>query len=315
MITAAREAVRALNETSGGGFFYLQRARQWNGECFAGRERKRGALDMLNHLLTDGEASDALAFSSCDVGRLRGRYRYVITLDADPFLPPGAALQLVGAMEHPLQKGRVGVVQPRMEAAADTVTARIQRFLAGPGGTDPYGLARQDVYQDVFGRGSFVGKGIYQPDLWMDRLSGRLPALPLLSHDLAEGEIALSALASDIVLYDSHPATLAGWQKRLHRWTRGDWQLLPMLWDRRLSLLSRHKIWDNLRRSLVPGAQTLLLLLGAAAHNPLWMLLALPWPLRGMLRRLLFLPGKAYTLLDAAARGMYRRLISHRKML
>ncbi len=315
IVSAAREALRALRETAGGGFYYLHRARQWDGERFAGRERKRGALDLLNHLLTDGEQPDALVYSSCDVRALKGRYRYVITLDADTFLPPGAACRLVGSMAHPLQKGRVGVIQPRMEVAADTVATRIQRWLGGPGGTDPYGLARQDVYQDVFGRGSFVGKGIYQPDLWMARLAGRLPAMPLLSHDLAEGEIALSALASDIVLYDGHPATLAGWQKRLHRWTRGDWQLLPMLFDWRLPLLSRHKIWDNLRRSLVPAAQAALLILGAAARNPYWMLLALPWPLRGMLRRLLFLPGKAYTLLDAAARGLYRRLISHRKML
>lgn len=314
-VSAAREAVRALNETGGGGFYYLHRARLWNGERFAGRERKRGALETLNHLLTDGSGGEEICAASCDLKTLRGRYRYVVTLDADTFLPPGGVHRLVGAMEHPLQKGRIGVIQPRMETAPDAAPTGAQRFLGTPGGADPYGLPGPDVYQDVFGRGSFVGKGIYQPELWLQRTGPALTGEALLSHDLIEGEYAVSALASDIVLYDAAPRTLAGWQRRLHRWTRGDWQLLPHLADRRLPLLSRHKIWDNLRRSLVPPAQTLLLLTGAALSNPFLMLAALPYPFRGMLRRLLLLPGKACTLLDAAGRALYRRFISRRRLL
>lgn len=313
IVSAAAEAVRALRET-GGGAYYLHRARQWNGECFAGRERKRGALAMLNHLLTDGERTDPVRFASCDLNALQGRYRYVITLDADTFLPPGAARRLVGAMEHPLQKDRLGVLQPRMEIAPDTVTTRLQRFLGGPGGADVYGFAAQDVYQDALGKGSFVGKGIYRPDLWLARQEGRLEGRPLLSHDLIEGEIVQSALASDLTLYDGHPKTLAGWYRRLHRWTRGDWQLLPFLGDGRLPLLSRHKIWDNLRRSLLPLARVLLLF-AAARRGPALLLLALPWPGRGMLRRFLFLPGEAAALTDAAARALHRQFVSHRKLL
>ena len=317
ILRAGREGIDALNQSQGGGFFYLHRARQWDPgqRRFTGRERKRGALDMLNHLLTQGKTADPLCFASCDPAFFRDRYAYVITLDADTFLPPGAACQLVGAMAHPLQKGRVGVIQPRMEVAADRVRTRTQALLGGRGGVDVYHLPTQDIYQDVFGRGSFVGKGIYEPRLWMERLQGRLPKGRLLSHDLIEGETAGSALAADIVCYDGHPARLAGWQKRLHRWTRGDWQLLPFLWDFRLSLLSRHKIWDNLRRSLAPAAQAVLLLCGAALHNPWLFLLGLPWPLRGMERRLLFLPAKALTLLDAALRALYRQFISRRDLL
>lgn len=313
IVSAAAEAVRALRDTAGG-TYYLHRARQWNGECFAGRERKRGALEMLNHLLTNGERTDPVRFASCALNALQGRYRYVITLDADTVLPPGAARRLVGAMEHPLQKDRLGVLQPRMEIAPDTVTTRLQRFLGGPGGADVYGVAAQDVYQDALGRGSFVGKGIYRPDLWLQRQEGRLEGRPLLSHDLIEGEIVQSALASDLALYDGHPKTLAGWYRRLHRWTRGDWQLLPFLADRRLPLLSRHKIWDNLRRSLLPLARVTLLFY-AARRGVLPFLLALPWPGRGLLRRFLFLPGEAAALADAAARAVYRQLVSHRKLL
>ena len=317
ILEAAKMGLDALNRQQGGGFYYMHRARAWDAgqRCFTGRERKRGALEELNHLLTDGKGTDAFLYASCDVSLLCGRYAYVITLDADTFLPPGAACQLVGTMLHPLQKGRVGVVQPRMEVAADTVKSRVQLLWGGIGGVDPYHTAAQDIYQDLFRRGSFVGKGIYEPRAWLSALKGRLPRGRLLSHDLIEGEITGSALAPDIVLYDGHPASVAGWQKRLHRWTRGDWQLMPFLKDRRLSLLSRHKIWDNLRRSLAPLAQVLLLLAGAGLNRPLLFLLALPWPLRGMPGRLMPLPGKALTLLDAAARAVYRQFVSHRGLL
>ena len=317
ILFSARLAIEEMNRQRGGGFYYLHRRRKWDmgQRCFTGRERKRGALEMLNQLLTEGKTRDALAYASQDNDIWKGRYAYVITLDADTFLPPGEARRLVGAMEHPLQKGRVGVVQPRMETAPDTVRTRTQLFFGGLGGADPYHLSAQDVYQDVFGRGSFVGKGIYSPAFWREKTAGRMMAGRLLSHDLIEGETVGSALADDIVLFDGHPASLQAWQKRLHRWTRGDWQLLPYLADRRLTLLSRHKIWDNLRRSLVPIAQVLLLAAGAYFGSLPLCLLALPWPARGMHRRLLPLPGKAYTLLDAAIRALYRQFISHRGLL
>ena len=317
ILLAARLSIEALNRQQGGGFLYLHRARKWDmgQRKYTGRERKRGALEALNRLITEGACRDSFAYMSVSEKELHCRYAYVITLDADTFLPPGTACRLAGAMLHPLQKGRTAVIQPRMAVRPDSVRTRVQKLLGGTGGADPYHLAVQDVYQDVFGKGSFVGKGIYDPTLWLRALEGRLPAGRLLSHDLMEGEIAGSVLADDLVLYDSHPAALSGWQKRLHRWTRGDWQLLPFLKDTRLSWLSRHKIWDNLRRSLAPAAQTVLLLLGAGLNRPFLFLLALPWPLRGMGQRVLLLPGKAQTCLDAAARALWRQFVSHRHLL
>ncbi|MBR0229630.1 MAG: hypothetical protein IJQ62_14885 [Clostridia bacterium] len=316
ILLAASLAVEEMNRQQGG-FLYLQRARRWDmgQRAYTGRERKRGALESLNLLLTEGKCGDSFLYMSHSGEELKRRYAYVITLDADTFLPPGAARQLVGTMLHPLQRGRACVIQPRMETAPDRVQTRAQMWLGGAGGADPYHLSVQDVYQDVFGRGSFVGKGIYEPEAWTRRLLGRLPRGRLLSHDLIEGEIVSSALSDDIALFDGHPARLSGWQKRLHRWTRGDWQLLPFLADARLSLLSRHKIWDNLRRSLLPAAQGLLLLAGAFFKSPLLVLLALPWPLRGMDKRLFLLPCKAYTALDAAVRALYRQFVSHRNLL
>ena len=317
ILLAARLSIEALNGRGAGRFLYLHRARTWDQGAgrFTGRERKRGALEALNRMIAGETCRDTFLYMSLTPAELQGRYAFVITLDADTFLPAGEAHKLVGTMLHPLQRGRVHVVQPRMAVGADTVKTKIQRLLGGGGGADPYHLSMQDLYQDIFGKGSFVGKGIYAPGPWLKALENRLPEGRLLSHDLIEGETAGSALADDIVLYDGHPASLSGWQARLHRWTRGDWQLLSFLADRRLSLLSRHKIWDNLRRSLIPAAQTALLITGAALSSPALFLLGLPWPLRGMGARLLFLPGKGYTLLDAAVRALWRQFVSHRHLL
>ena len=316
-VACGKAAVEALNRAFGGGFFYLHRARRWDvgQRAYTGRDRKRGALESLNHLILEGRCRDAFSYLSLPEERVRGRWKYVLTLDADTFLPPGAPQKMVGAMEHPLQQGRLGVLQPRMEVKPDTVKTYAQRLLGGVGGADVYASRVQDAYQDALGRGSFVGKGIYAPALFQARTRGRLPSGRLLSHDLIEGETVGSAMLDDVSLFDGHPSTLAGWQKRLHRWTRGDWQLLPFLADRRLSLLSRHKIWDNLRRSLVPAAQTALLLLGIGLNVPWLFLLALPYPLRGMGTRLLLLPGKALTALDAAVRALYRQFVSRQNLL
>lgn len=315
ILESGKAAVEALNQSGKGGVYYLHRKRAWNGECFSGRERKRGALETLNELIVHGKTEDSFAFSSCDLSLLHRRYACVITLDADTYLPPGTALQLIGTMLHPLQKGRIAVIQPRMEVGSDTVRTLTQKLLGGAGGVDPYHLSAQNLYQDVFGKGSFVGKGVYDPFLFLARLEGRVPEGRLLSHDLYEGEAAGSAFADDIVLYDGHPAKLNGWYKRLHRWTRGDWQLFPFLFDKRFSLLSRHKMWDNLRRSLLPAAQMILLFAGALLNHPLLCLLGLPWPGRGMGLRLLLLPGKSLILLDGAFRALYRQFISHKGLL
>ncbi len=317
IVDAADRAVYMLNRDSGRGVFYLQRARAFHQaqKRWMGRERKRGALETLTKLLLGESANDALLYASVDVRSLAGRYRYVITLDADTFMPPEAPLLLVGAMAHPLQKGRIAVIQPRMEILADTVKTRAQKYLGGMGGSDPYCAGVKDAYQDLFGRGSFMGKGILDLKLWRERLDGKMPEGLLLSHDLIEGEYARSALADDIAFYDGQPARVQGWYKRLHRWTRGDWQLLSFLFRRELPLISRHKIYDNLRRSLVPLARMIVLISSAAYAAPLVALVALPYPLRGVAVRLALLPAKAYACADAALRAVYRQWISHRHLL
>ena len=334
----ALAAVSALNEVWGGGFYYLHRAREWNeGEKrFMGRERKRGALEALNRALLEGEFPDPLAAQTVDPAELAGLFPTVITLDSDTMMPPGAALKLAGALRHPLNRN-FAVLQPRMEQSAASIRTRIARIFGGQGGFDPYLAAFADVYQNVCGEGSFAGKGAYDAARFYSATRGKIRENSVLSHDLLEGALAGSATAGDVAFFDSEPASLSGWARRLHRWTRGDWQLLPWLlpkvkgpqgWFKNpLSLLNRFKIMDNLRRSLVPAAAVLLLLFGAAEGLPAAFLAGLllphareillpsPQAAKAALYRFILLPFEAYRLLDAAFRTLWRMLVSHRRLL
>ncbi len=347
ILHAGLDGVRTLNEQHPGTFLYLHRERAWNPvqQRFMGRERKRGALASLNALLLTGQTEDRFAAASVEPSSLFERYAQVITLDSDTMLPPGSALELIGMLAHPLNKplhingkrrGRT-VIQPRMETTAHSVRTRIAQFFGGAGGVDPYLTATSDVYQDLCGRGSFAGKGIYDVRSFHEATHPLVRPNTILSHDLLEGELCGAALATDVVLYDSQPGSLRSWMMRLHRWTRGDWQLLPWLFPlvrgvsgrvrNPMDALSRFKVWDNLRRSLIPPMRLVLLLLGVLAHSPIavWLALLAPelhllwapsWPaLRNAGIELALLPYQAYTLADAAARTVWRVCFSRKHLL
>jgi cellobiose phosphorylase len=285
ILGVAVEAVRQLNERhSAGGpdrFFLIHRPRQWNARegVWMGWERKRGKIEEFNRLLR-GDTGTSLKVVVGDPSLLPG-VRYVITLDADTRLPRDTARRLVGIIRHPLNRpiydakaGRVtrgyGILQPRvsvtMSSAADSLFARVY---AGHTGVDPYTTAVSDAYQDLFNEGSFTGKGLYDVDAFMTSLEGRVPENTLLSHDLLEGLYARTALVSDLEVVDDFPSNVLAHASRQQRWVRGDWQTLLWLFafvpgrdglePNRLPVISRWKIIDNLRRSLVaPGLLALL---------------------------------------------------------
>lgn len=288
IVAAALEGVRALNARYtghlGDAFLLLHRPRRWNAQqgTWMGWERKRGKLSEFNHLLR-GEATDAFSVVSGDTTTLLG-VRYVITLDADTVLPPDAAPSLVGALAHPLnhavydaERKRVvsgyGILQPRVGVSLPSAhRTRFAAIASGHPGVDPYSTAVSDVYQDLYGEGSFTGKGIYDVDAFQLATHGRFPENSLLSHDLIEGNYARAGLATDVIVYDDYPSRYVAFCRRKHRWIRGDWQLLPWLRRsvpgpggperNRLSLVSQWKIVDNLRRSTVELSQFLLLVAG-----------------------------------------------------
>ena len=272
-------------------FFLFHRPRRWNSQerVWMGYERKRGKLGDLNALLRGG-ASDAFSRIVGDPTSLTA-VKYVITLDTDTQLPRDAARQLVGALAHPLNRAtycealeRVcegyGILQPRVGASLPgSSQSRYARLFGSEPGIDPYTRAVSDVYQDMFSEGSFIGKGIYDVDAFERALKGRFPDNRILSHDLVESCYARSALLTDVQVYEEYPARYSADVSRRHRWIRGDWQLLRWLlpWvpgaggrrGNRISALSRWKLFDNLRRSVVPAVLTLLLLFS-------WTVLPLP---------------------------------------
>lgn len=311
ILRAAVEGVRALNARYAPGtedsFYLFHRDRRWNPAqgLWMGWERKRGKLSQFNHFLRGG-ARDAFSTIVGNTAPLRG-VRYVITLDADTVLPPDAAPLLVGTLAHPLNRavydearGRVvrgyGILQPRVGVSLPSAhRSRFAAIQSGQPGVDPYTTAVSDVYQDLFGEGSFTGKGIYDVDAFERATRGRFPENRLLSHDLIEGSYARAGLVTDITVYDDYPAQYLTWTRRQHRWLRGDWQLLQWLTSRvpgpdgpepnRLSPLSRWKIFDNLRRSAVEISLVTMLVAGwwLLPGSPMrWTLLALlalaaPW--------------------------------------
>ena len=284
ILAAARAGIDALNRKHGNGhadrFFLFHRLRQWNPSegRWMGWERKRGKLEEFNRLLR-GATDTSFAVQVGDLSILPS-VKYCITLDTDTRLPRDSARELIGIIMHPLNRaafdarlGRVvegyGILQPRISVTFTSAAGSLfARLYSGHTGVDPYTTAVSDTYQDLFGEGIFTGKGLYDVDAFTAALHDSVPENALLSHDLFEGVHARVGLVSDVELVDEYPASVLAHARRQHRWIRGDWQILYWLfpfvpsrrgWKRNtLPLISRWKILDNLRRSLV--APTLLAL-------------------------------------------------------
>ncbi len=272
---AAREGIARLNRRHGAApdgserFLLFHRRRLWNESEWAwmGWERKRGKLHELNRVLRG--ATDT-SFVPTDAVAPAG-VRYVITLDADTRLPRGAVERLVGTMAHPLNRPRVdpgrrrvvegyAVLQPRVTPPLPGREGSFfQRLSSGPAGVDPYASAVSDVYQDLWGEGSYTGKGIYDVDAFEAALAGRVPENALLSHDLFEGVFARAGLVTDVELFESAPSHYGVAAARQHRWARGDWQLLPWILGSRIPVIGRWKMLDNLRRTVSAPAAFLTL--------------------------------------------------------
>ena len=304
---ALREGIEALNRRHGknarsGPFCLLHRARLFNPAqgCWMAWERKRGKLEEFNNFLLTGK-TEAFAVTVGSIRNLPGA-RFVVTADADTRLPPGTVARLAGTLAHPLNQpvfdeaGRVvagyTILQPRVEIAPHGSESLFARLFGGDTAIDIYSRAVSNVYQDLVGTGNYVGKGIYDVAAFTRSLEGRIPENNLLSHDLWEGLHGRAGLASDIIVYESFPESYGEYVRRWHRWVRGDWQLLPWLFPHvpgaggtrlrnRLTLFDQLRLWDNMRRSLVPVSVLLFLLGGwfVLPGQPLvWTFLALVAP-------------------------------------
>jgi cyclic beta-1,2-glucan synthetase len=301
-----RELDKKYAHENKGRLFHFHRNRKYNPaeELWMGWERKRGKLLDFNRLLLNQD--DQFPVKTGDTSLLKN-IRYVITLDLDTQLPPGAGHKLVGTLAHPLNRAVIdpdknivvegyGILQPRVDISVKSASrSRFAYLLSGDSGFDIYTRAVSDVYQDLFGEGIFTGKGIYEVETFQKVLQYRFPCNVVLSHDLIEGAYARAGLVSDVEVVDDYPSHFSAFSRRKHRWVRGDWQILFTLFPRvrnyfgqampnPLSPISRWKIMDNLRRSLTEFATLLLFFYG-------WLFLpgdALRWTLAGV--ALLLLP-------------------------
>jgi hypothetical protein len=290
----------------GGSFFLLHRHRIFNARqgVWMGWERKRGKLLDLNNFLLHQHDSFPIKAGPLDALE---RVRYVITLDSDTQLPRGTAARMIGTMTHPLNQAIVnpklrivtegyGILQPRVGVSVSSASrSRLASLYSGETGFDIYTRAVSDVYQDLFGEGIFAGKGIYEVSILHQVLDRRFPRNALLSHDLIEGSYARAGLVTDIEIIDDYPSHYSAHTRRKHRWVRGDWQIAQWLFSKvpdesanyapnPINTISRWKILDNLRRSLVEPVTFLLFLLG-------WLILpggALYWTIASLV--LLLLP-------------------------
>jgi cyclic beta-1,2-glucan synthetase len=274
----------ARHGAGGGSFALFHRHRIFNARqgVWMGWERKRGKLLDLNKYLTG--AFDAFPVKAGNVDAIRG-VKFIITLDSDTQLPRGTAATMVGAMAHPLNRAIIdpktrivtagsGILQPRVGVSVQSAArSRLAALYSGQTGFDIYTRAVSDVYQDLYGEGIFTGKGIYEVDTLHAVLDRRFPRNALLSHDLIEGAYARAGLATDIEVIDDYPSHYSAYTRRKHRWVRGDWQIAQWLFAsvpdesgksvrNPISTISRWKIFDNLRRSLVEPFTMLLLIAG-----------------------------------------------------
>lgn len=357
-------------------FFLFHRKRKWNEteKRWMGWERKRGKIHELNRLLR-GAHDTSFVVATAPVA-LRSTFKYIITLDADTQLGLDSAKKLIGTALHPLNRARLdeklgrvvqgyGIIQPRISISLESsARSTFAAIFSGNTGVDPYTTAVSDVYQDLFKEGSFTGKGLYDLDAFEGALKGRVPENTVLSHDLFEGLFSRVALATDIELLDDYPSNYTSYIHRQHRWVRGDWQIarwiLPFVPDasgklvgNQLPLISRWKIYDNLRRSLVAfwlfalylcgwfvfpgdalfwtGFTTLVVAFPCFLHVANGLFVSpkgIPWTssfwselgklktnLGQFVLSLIFLPHKAYVECDAVVRALYRTRVSKEKCL
>lgn len=304
LLAHARAAIQSLNSTYSDDrpciFYFFHRPRVWNPHenLWIGYERKRGKLEQFNALLR-GLGQSAFSELIGDMSILSS-IKYVITLDTDTQLPRDAAHALIGNIAHPLNrplydpvKGRIvegySILQPRASISLNSARQTwFSKLFSGEPGIDPYTREVSDVYQDLFGEGSFIGKGIYDVDAFRLAVDGRFPENLILSHDLLESGYARSALVTDVDLIEEQPASYVIEASRRHRWIRGDWQLIDWLFEQvpgppglngfkskpqpnPLTALLGWKIFDNLRRSLVSPSLLALLVGGwLIGPGPAW---------------------------------------------
>lgn len=364
-----KDAIQALNLKYPSAilrFSLFIRFRKWNESenCWMGWERKRGKLEEFNAMIC-GEEETTFSLICGDRSHL-STFKYVITLDSDTDLIRDSASKFIGILAHPLNRAQIdpttnkvkegyAIIQPVIRNhILSSNSGHFSKIFSGQAGLDPYSNAISDIYQDIFDKGIFKGKGIYDVRIMHQILRDSLPENSVLSHDLLESCFVRCAFASTVKLLDIYPSTVLSFAKREHRWIRGDWQLLPWLFGKSpICGVSKWKIFDNLKRSMRPIFQLAAILVNAFLLPEVFYLWILIVFFRDALRiltlifntavqkivrpkleivyldvfkelfsiikqalfSLVLLPFRAWISIDAIVRTLYRLAVSHKRML
>ena len=289
IIRYGREKVKKLNEKYDSNIFhFLYRKRRWNSkeQEFLGWERKRGILNQFNKFLLEKDNSDFI-INTLEENNFNKKIKYIITLDSDTNLVLNSAFSMIGAMTHILNRPIIenkkvidgyGIMEPRVGIGLkDSIRSIFTRIYSGSPGTNIYESNASDFYQDCFREAIFTGKGIYDLDVYSSVLEGEIKENEVLSHDLLEGNYLRCGLLNDVVILDKYPYKFTSYVSREHRWIRGDWQLLKWIKrdKRNINLISKFKIYDNLRRSILPITELLLFFIAILENNFLLMIIDL----------------------------------------
>lgn len=348
-------------------FMYRKRVYSKGESAYMGWERKRGGLMQFNWLvlgkLSQKQINDSMYLIYDDIVRCK----YAITIDEDTELSLNSAKELVAIMAHPLNKPRLnkkktrviegfGLIQPAVSLDIESANRSLfSKLFGGFGGIDVYTNAISNTYQDAFQEAIFCGKGIYDIALFERLVAPEIPENLVLSHDLLEGSIIKAGLASDVDVQDGFPNNYIAYMKRNHRWYRGDMQIIRWLLNpkSKLSILSKWKIFDNIRRPMLDvivlfailvslfisskafiytvfaGFITVnigyfisfidILIYGRRIHKKelqyIPLIHGLGADLLTMVYNFITIPYKSYICLSAFSLSIYRMLISHKKLL
>ena len=279
-------------------FYFIYRKRIYNNKenAYLGYERKRGALLQFNKVLLGEYVDEAKHFHVNTLRNNKLNIKYVITLDTDTKLVLNSALNLVGAMNHPMNKpilnkektkviSGYGIMQPRIGVDIEATNKSLySQIFAGIGGFDTYSRIVPNFHQDTFNEGIFVGKGIYDLELFNNLLSETFPDNLILSHDLLESNYLRCGYVSDVELMDDFPSKFLMDVTRQHRWARGDTQIISWLLPKvsnkdgkkvknPINILGKYKILDNIIRMFLNPMLLLILLLAFTKnleHSIIW---------------------------------------------
>jgi len=340
VLSAARDEIARMNSEAGRRkYHYLHRERSFveKDGIYRGSERKRGALMALCRLAT-GRSRGEFSAEGDSEEFIFGRFRYVVTLDADTRMLPGTAAKLVGTIMHPLNRARYeglsrrgfALMQPMVELDAEECTNRFVKLFAGAGGLNTYSGMVSDMFHDLTGTGAYCGKAVMDMPAFLDSLEGKLEDGRILSHDFIEGVLCGAGHVNDISLFDGFPGDYKRWLSRLSRWTRGDWQLVPDIFSSDIGLLGRFRMTSNLLDSLREIALLGLFVISMWAGNAPAFATAIGFALvmpavmwlagdrqafvRGSFE-LAILPATAFARADAISRALWRTFVSGRKLL